>query len=64
LEKKTNIKNKKPDVVAHTYNLSHLEDRDQQDCGLRPAQANGLRYTISSNERLDDVPVIPDTWEA
>jgi hypothetical protein len=33
---------RKPGVVAHTCNPSYLGGRDQEDCGLRPAQAKKL----------------------
>jgi hypothetical protein len=29
--------------VAHTCNPSYSGDRDQEACGLKPAQANSLR---------------------
>jgi hypothetical protein len=32
--------------VAHAYNPSYLEGRDQEDLGSRPAQANSLRDPI------------------
>jgi hypothetical protein len=35
--------------VAHTYNPSYSGDRDQEDCGLKPAQANSLQDSISKN---------------
>jgi hypothetical protein len=28
------------ELVAHTYNPSYLEDWDQEDCGLKAAQAS------------------------
>jgi hypothetical protein len=34
-------------LVAHTYNPSYLEGRDQEDHSLKPAQANNLRDPIS-----------------
>jgi hypothetical protein len=30
----------RPGVVAHACNPSYLGGRDQEDCGLKPAQAN------------------------
>jgi hypothetical protein len=33
--------------VAHAYNPSYLGGRDQEDHGLKPAQANSLQDPIS-----------------
>jgi hypothetical protein len=33
--------------VTHTYNSSYSGGRDQEDCGLKPAQANSLQDPIS-----------------
>jgi hypothetical protein len=33
--------------VAHSYNPSYSGGRDQEDCGLKLAQANSLRDPIS-----------------
>jgi hypothetical protein len=38
-----------PDVAAHTYNPSYLGGRDQEDQGLKPAQAKSSMEPISSN---------------
>jgi hypothetical protein len=38
--------NKRP-PVAHTCNPRDSGDRDQEDCGSKPAQANSLRDSIS-----------------
>jgi hypothetical protein len=35
--------------VAHTYNPSYSEDRDQEDLGLKPAQANSWQDPILGN---------------
>jgi hypothetical protein len=32
--------------VVHAYNPSYSGDRDQEDCGLKPAWANSLRDSI------------------
>jgi hypothetical protein len=37
--------------VAHTYNPIYSGGRDQEDHGLRPAQANGLRDPISKQPK-------------
>jgi hypothetical protein len=34
-------------LVAHTYNPSYSGGRDQEDLGMKPAQANSLRDPIS-----------------
>jgi hypothetical protein len=35
--------------VAHAYNPSYSRDRDQEDRGSKPAQANSLRDPILKN---------------
>jgi hypothetical protein len=35
--------------VAHAYNPSYSEGRDQEDRGSKPAQANTLQDPISKN---------------
>jgi hypothetical protein len=37
-------------LVAHTYNPSNPEGRDQEDYCLKPAQANTLQDTISEKK--------------
>jgi hypothetical protein len=34
-------------LVAHACRPSYSEGRDQEDCGLKPAQANSLQDPIS-----------------
>jgi hypothetical protein len=36
-------------LVAHAYNSSYSEGRDQEDHGSKPAQANSSRDPISKN---------------
>jgi hypothetical protein len=36
----------KPGAIAHTCNPSYSGGRDQEDYGLKPAQANSLRDPI------------------
>jgi hypothetical protein len=36
-------------LVAHSYNPSYSGDRDQEDCGLKPARANSSRDPISKS---------------
>jgi hypothetical protein len=50
--------------VAHIYNLSYLRSGDEEDIGLRPAQAKSTPDTISTNKKLVVVPVIPHIYEA
>jgi hypothetical protein len=38
-------------LVAHACNPSYSRDRDQKDCGLKPAQANSSRETISKKKK-------------
>jgi hypothetical protein len=33
-------------LVAHAWNPSYLRGSNQEDCGLKPAQANSLRDPI------------------
>jgi hypothetical protein len=33
--------------VAHAYNASYLEGRDQEDCSLKPTQAKSSQDPIS-----------------
>jgi hypothetical protein len=33
--------------VVHACNPSYSRGRDQEDCGLKPAQANSLRDPVS-----------------
>jgi hypothetical protein len=35
------------DISVHTGNPSYSGGRDQEDCSLKPAQANSLQDTIS-----------------
>jgi hypothetical protein len=35
--------------VAHTYNPSYSGGRDQEDCGLKAALANTLRFYLEKN---------------
>jgi hypothetical protein len=37
--------------MAHACNPSYLEGRDQEDQGLKPAQADSLRDPISKKEK-------------
>jgi hypothetical protein len=43
-------------LVAHTYNPSYSEGRDQEDLGLKPAQAN------SSQDPSLKTPIIKKGW--
>jgi hypothetical protein len=36
-------------TMAHTYNPSYSGGKDQEDCSLKPAQANGSRNSILRN---------------
>jgi hypothetical protein len=51
--------------VAHSYNPSYTGGRDQEDCSLKPVQAQSQQDPISTNKKLGikinkkHVPVIP-----
>jgi hypothetical protein len=38
-------------LVAHSYNPSYVGGWDQEDCGLRPAQATSFQDSISKNNQ-------------
>jgi hypothetical protein len=37
--------------MAHAYNPSYSGDRDQEEHGSKPPQANSLRYPISKKKK-------------
>jgi hypothetical protein len=53
VKKKMNsrMKEKSWAPVAHSCNLSYSGGRDQEDCSLKPAQANSLQDPISKKPK-------------
>jgi hypothetical protein len=45
-------------LVAHTCNFSYSGDRDQEDCGSKPAQANSCKKTILKNPSQKKVGLV------
>jgi hypothetical protein len=45
-------------LVAHTYNPSYSGGRDQEDCSLKPDQANNSQNPISKKKTFTKIRLV------